>query len=210
MRHHLFGVRVAVLAATLVLALAGVAAAASAPTPHDRALVRRLAAQVSTFKTVASSTSDNLALKNCAYLKKHPAQAFAAVFAVLPALVINVVTEYKPQLVKLRNTLTAMHPNSPLFARWLGAELKNFDLLLRFDNGGRPIDLCEAVQVMTSKTTTPAQLHALLGIDPQLVATLFQSSSSGASATLTKLNPKMRAFFVSAGMTVKQAAALTK
>jgi hypothetical protein len=200
----------AALVAALALATAGAAAAASGPTPHDRALARQLATQVGTFRKVASSTSDDLALKSCAYLETHPSQAFAAMIAVLPALLIDVVAAYKPQLLELHKTLARMRPDSPLFARWLAAELQSFDLLLQFDNGGRQIDLCKAAEVMTSKTATRAQVQGVLGIDPRVIAKLVSSVSKASNQTEATLSPKIRAFFVAAGLTAKQATALTK
>jgi hypothetical protein len=197
----------AVLAAAL--ALTGVGASSTVPRPHDRALVKQLVTQVNTFSALSSSTSDDKALKKCSFLKKNPAQAFAAVIAILPALLIEVVGQNKPQFVKLRGELAAMHPDSTLFRQWLGAEVKSLDLLLLFDNGGKPVDLCKAAQVMLSKKSTAADVHAVLGIDPALVAKLYQSGESGAGRMLTKLNPKMRTFFISAGMTPKQAKVLT-
>ena len=199
----------AVLVLLSVLALAGVASAA-APDAHDRALVRKLAAQANTFSALASkSNSNDDALKKCAFLKQNPSQAFAAAIALLPALLIQVVSEFKPQFVKLRGVLAAMRPDSTLFAQWAGAEVKSLDLLLKFDNHGKKIDLCKAAEVMLSKTSTSKEIRAVLGIDPALIAKLFASGTSGASATLTKLNPKMRKFLVAAGLTSKQAKALT-
>jgi len=199
---------VAAVAAALMLVCTASAAASASPTRHDRTLVRRLVTELNTFKSVASPSFDDKALKGCSYLKTHPQQAFA-LFVVVPALVVNLVGEHKAELLHVRGTLAAMHPDSPLFRQWLTAQIGNFDLLLRFDNGGRHVDLCKAVTVLASQNATAAQVHALLGIDPTLVPKLFQTSSSGPSARLAKLNPRMRSFFIAAGMTPKQARALT-
>jgi hypothetical protein len=199
---------VAVLIAALV---AAGAAAASRPDAHDRALVHRVQAQANTFTVLAShAKSEETALQKCSFMKtKNASQAFAAAVAILPALVVQIVGEYKPQFTKLRRALAGMQPDSQLFANWIAAERQNLGLLLRFDNGGKPIDLCKAGEVMLSKSSTAADVRAALGIDPALVARLFSSNQSGSQSTIARLNPKMRTFFVQAGLSAKAAKALT-
>ncbi len=199
-------------ALVLSLGFGAALAAAAKPDAHDRALAARLDAKVATFRAIAARTSggnSTKSLNSCAYLKKHPKDAFAAVFALLPALLAQVVNEYRPQLTDLRDTVVAMHPDSPLFRQWLAATGESFGLILTFDNHGKKIDLCRAAQVMLSKTSTPADVKRVLGIDPALVATLFSRSSTEASTTITKLNPKMRAFLVAAGVSRRNAVAMT-
>jgi hypothetical protein len=200
------------LAVLLVALVAAGAASAATPKPsaHDRALVRRIEAQSETFAKLASQTkSEESALVKCNFAKKNPAQAFAAAIAVLPALLIQIVTEYKPQFLQLRDLLASMHPDSPLFAQWLGDERQSFALLLQFDNGGKPIDLCKAGEVMLSKKSTAADVKAVLGIDPAVVSKLFQGSQTSLDKKLTRIKPKMRSFFVAAGLSPARAKALT-
>lgn len=204
----------------LVVAAAALAAAATAgaatprPDAHDRALVSQLGGKVATFQAVATQTNGGnelkTALAKCPLLKKDPAQAFAAVFALLPALLIDVVNQYRPQLTDVRDTLARMHPNSPLFRQWLAAEVQVLGLTLEFDNHGKKIDLCRAATVMLDKKSSAQDVKNALGVAPAVIAKLFQGGSSAASATLKRLNPQMRAFFVAAGLSPKVAAALTK
>ncbi len=202
--------RATVLALVAALALAASAAAAPRPDAHDRALVKELGEKVTAFQAVSAKTNSNSnALKNCSVFRKNPSQAFAAAFVLLPALLVDVVNHYKPQLTDLRDTLAGMHPDSSLFREWVAAETQSFDLILQFDNHGKAIDYCKAAQVLLSNKSTAADVRAVLGINPSLVAKLFQGGSHGPSATLARLNPQIRKFFVAGGLTVKQAAALT-
>jgi hypothetical protein len=195
----------------LALVLAAAApAAAPRPDAHDRALARHLDAKVKTFRDIASQTGGandlKQSLNRCPLLKKDPGQAFAALFALLPALMTQLVNDYGPQLRDLHGTMARMHPHSKLFRSWLGAEGQSLALILRFDNRGKKIDLCEAATVMLDKKTTAADIQRTLGIDPALIAELFQSS---ASAKLTKLDPPMRTFLVRAGLSKADAKTLT-
>ena len=198
-----------------LLGLAATAAAAVAtgkPDGHDRALAKQLDVKVATFKAIAGSSSSSTptdVLKNCPLLKKSPSDAFAAVFALLPALLIVAVNEYKPELVDLRTTLAAMHPDSALFAQWLSAKGKSLGLILEFDNHGKKVDLCAAATVMLKKGSTAADIQRVLGINPALIATLFTNSPNSASATLTRINPMMKTFFIAAGLKAKDATTLT-
>jgi hypothetical protein len=198
----------------VALSVASTAVATTgAPDAHDRALAMQLDAKAATFRAIANSAANSSisqdALKNCPLLKKDPSEAFAAVFALLPALLIVVVNTYKPQLTALRNVVTDLHPDSTLFAQWLTAERNDLNLILKFDNHGKPLDLCAAATVMLDKASSPADIHRVLGIDPALLATIFSSSSNSISTTLTRLNPKMRTFFISAGVPRKDAVSLT-
>ena len=202
--------RVVAVVAVALLA-AGAATASSRPDAHDRTLVHRLQAQANTFAALASqANNEDPALQKCSFMKtKDASKAFAGAIAVLPALLVKIVGEYKPQFTKLRGVLAAMHPDSNLFAKWIVAERQNLGVLLQFDNGGKPVDLCKAGEVMLSKSSTAADVKAVLGIDPALVAKLFSSSQSGPQATLTRIKPQMRTFFVQAGLSEKQATGLT-
>lgn len=202
----------ALAAAAALAAVLAAAALGAAPKPdaHDRALARQLDAKVQTFRDIAAKegVSDSLkhSLDRCPVLQKDPGQAFAALFALLPALLTEIVDDYGPELRGLRQTIAGMHPHAPLFRSWLAAEGQSFALILRFDNHGKKIDLCKAATVMLDKESTAADIQRILGIDPSLIAVLFQSP---ASAKLSKLNPKMRAFFVAAGLPAADAKTLT-
>jgi hypothetical protein len=206
--------RPAATAAAIVLALAAattVGAAAAKPDAHDRALAAELNAKVTTFGAIVGQTGENSLikgeLKNCAPFKtKDPAKAFAAAFALLPALMVRLVDDYKPQITDLVHTVEAMHPDSPLFRKWAAALGKSYSLVLEFDNHGGKIDLCHATTVILDKTSTAADYQRALGVDPVLVARLFQST---ASQTVTTLDPEMRSFFVAAGLSAEHAKALT-
>ena len=200
-------------ATTLALATwATATAAAPRPDAHDRALVHQLAAKVAGFQAVAkasgSSSSVESDLKKCPAFKKDPSKALGAVFALLPALLIDVVNQYKPQLTDLHTTASRMRPDAPVFRTWLTAETQSLGLLLKFDNHGKKIDYCKAAQVMLDKKSTAADIRAVLGVDPALIATLFGSGSSKINTTLTRLKPQMIAFFVAAGLSKKTATAL--
>jgi hypothetical protein len=198
------------LQAALPLAAAAALLVTSAPAPdaHDRALAARLDAGVATFRTLAAPSSRAGSLpKHCAVLNKgSTANRFAAAFALTPVLLGEVVHEYKPQLVSLRKTIDGIHPDSPLFAHWIAAERQSFALLLRLDTHGKKIDLCQAATVMLDKSSTAADWQRAIGFGPALVSLLFNSK---AEATLTSLDPKMRAFFVAAGLSRKSAKTLT-
>ena len=202
-----------VVAATVASTTAVAVATTPRPDAHDRVLVSQLGAKAATLQAVASTTSgDNQlqkTLESCAFLKKNPKQEFAAVFALLPVLLIDVVNQYKPQLTDLRDTLGKMRPHALLFRQWLTAEGQSLSLILRFDNHGKKIDICRAATVLLDKKSTSRDVRNVLGIDPALIATLFQSGSTKASATLKRLNPQMRSFFIAAGLAPKTATALT-
>ncbi|MEI8105845.1 MAG: hypothetical protein WCH31_08410 [Actinomycetes bacterium] len=194
--------------------LAATAQAAPQPDSHDRALIVALGKKLETFESVSSSTSGDAKLKaqldSCKAITKDPSTMFAAIVVLIPALLIDVVNQAKPQLVGLHSLLTGMDAHEPLFAQWLAAEAQEMELILRFDNHGKTIDYCKAAAVLLDKKSTPAELRAALGVDPSVVASLFASNSSALSAKLKRLNPQMRKFFIAAGLTSKAAAALTR
>jgi hypothetical protein len=195
----------------LPLAAAAVVLASPAPAPdaHDRALATRLAAEVATFRALATpgSSSASPALKSCAALKGASAdKEFAAAFAVTPVLLGELVHRFRPQFVTLRDTVGALHPDSPLFRRWIAALGESVALTLRFDTRGKKIDLCKAAAVILDKSSTAADWRRAVGFGPALFSRLFDSK---AEATLTALNPKMRAFLVAAGLSPQSAKTLT-
>ena len=178
------------------------------PDARDRALAARLNAKVGTFSTVVAQTGENSLikseLKDCApFESKDPGKVFAAAFALIPALFVRVVDDYKPQLSDIVRTMTAMHPDSPLFRQWLAGQVKSYSLILEFDNHGRAIDLCQAVTVLLDKKSTAADFQRVLGVSPKLVAKAYSSGGD------TSLDPKMRAFLVAAGLSAKNAKTLT-
>lgn len=197
--------------AVLVLALATGAVAAATPDGHDRALAHRLDSKVSTFSTIVAQTGENSLikgeLKSCApFQSKDPSKAFAAAFALLPALLVRLVDDYKPQMVDLVQTVSAMHPDAPVFREWLTALGKTYALILKLDNHGRKVDLCEATTVFLDKKSTAADYQRALGVSPILIGLVLQDT---AGTTVSKLDPKMRAFFISAGISAKHAKTLT-
>jgi hypothetical protein len=198
-----------VTAAVAVLALSAASLTATPkPDSHDRALAALLSAKVTTFRQFAGTPDNSLqkSLDKCAFIKKNPKDAFGAIFALLPVVLIDVVNEYGPELRALHNSFGAMHPDSPLFAQWLAAEGNDLSLILQFDNHGKKIDVCEAAMLLLDKKTTAADVQRVLGIDPVLLAKIF---TSPVSTTLEKLNPKMRPFLIAAGVSRKNAATLT-
>jgi hypothetical protein len=206
--------RIATFAAAIGLALTVATTAGAAPAKpdaHDRALAAQLNAKVGTFGNVVAQTGENSLikgeLKNCAPFKtKDPAKGFAAAFALLPALMVRLVDDYKPQITNLVRTVEAMHPDSPLFRKWATALAKAYSLVLKFDNHGGKIDLCHATTVILDKKSTAADYQSALGVNPALVAQLFQSA---ASQTVTTLDAEMRSFFIAAGLSAKSATTLT-
>jgi hypothetical protein len=200
--------RALLAAATAALTVAaGASAAAPKPDAHDRALVSALNAKVATFRQISGGPQDeSTQLDKCPVIKKDPSQALAAVFLLLPVLLTEVVNGYGAQIKGLRDTMASMHPDSALFAKWLAAEKGSLDLLLQFDNHGKKVDLCNALQVLQSKSSTDADIYRATGIHAVLIAKLF---GDPATATLSKLNPRMRPFLVAAGLSVKDAKALT-
>ncbi len=200
-------------AATVVAVVLGLSAASAAAAPkpdaHDRALAAQLSEKVTTFKQLSSGTKDDSlekSLDRCAFIKQHPKDAFAAIFALIPVVLIEAVNEYGPELRSLRSSIGAMHPDSPLFSQWLTAEGNDLSLILEFDNHRKKIDLCDAATLLLDKKTTAADVHRVLGIDPTLLGKIF---SSPVSSKLEKLNPQMRSFLITAGISRKNAAALT-
>ena len=98
--------------ALAVAAIAAAAALGAAPSPdaHDRALARQLDAKVQTFRKIAAQDggSDELkqSLDKCPLLKKDPGQAFAALFALLPALLTQIVNDYGPRSGDVQRTVS--------------------------------------------------------------------------------------------------------
>jgi len=67
-----------------------------------------------------------------------------------------------------------------------------------------------AAKVMLAPHPTRQQIRDALGLDPSLIAKLYESSSSTLTKTLNRLNPQMRAFFIAAGLSAKTATSLTQ
>ena len=181
----------------------------NAPDAHDRALAARLNTGVATLRKLAKPGAGaiNLKPKNCAALRNGTAgERFAAAIIVTPILVGEVVHHYKPQLVAVQQTIESIHPDSPLFTRWIAALKESFAQTLQFDTRGKKIDLCKAASVMLDKRSTPADWRRTVGFGPELVARAFNSK---AQATLTALDPKMRAFLIAAGLSRQDAKTLT-
>ena len=181
------------------------------PDAHDRTLAAQLNAKVATFGALVGQSGENALikaeLKHCApFETKDPGKAFAAAFALLPALMVRLVDDYKPQLTELVQTVEAMHPDSPLFRRWAAALGRSYCARAQVRQSrdeNRPLP---ATTVILDKTLTAADYRRALGIDPVLVAELFQSTSS---QTVTTLDPQMRSFFLAAGLSAETAKTLT-
>jgi len=201
---------VLVAVALLVPAAAG-AAAAPSPDGHDRALMAQLEAKVAQYEGLGSNSSDDIdkLMSKCGLVKKDPSQALGVAFAFVPIAVIELVQRYHGPFVDIRQTLSTMQPHSSLFRRWVAAELRELDFLLRFDNGGKKIDPCAAVRVMLSKSPSPAQVRSALGVDPALLAQLLARSTRGHASDLKQLDPPMRKFLLAGGVSEKHADALT-
>jgi hypothetical protein len=171
-----------------------------------------LSAKIGTLKAVTNNVDSkrlDSALKRCPGLNKDPSKTFAAVFVLLPALLIDVVNQYKPQLSELRDEVARMQPHSQLFRRWLALEGESLGLILNFDNHGKKIDYCRAATVMLDEKSTAREVRDVLGIDPALLPSLTKGRAATLSRELQRLGPQMRAFLVAAGLTSAQAKALT-
>lgn len=201
----------------MVLGLVAVSAAAAAtpkPDAHDRAVARQLAAKVEELQKLSSASKaadDRItkSLEGCKGLGKTPAESFGVVFAMLPVMLIDMVNELRPLVLDLRATLGAMRPHATLFRRWLDGHRAGIDQILALDNGGKKIDYCAAAKVLLAKNATDAQVEAVLGVRPSVIKAVF-TTGLGRSSTVTKLNPRMRAFLIAAGVRRSIAVQLTK
>jgi len=200
--------RVVAVAAAALIAAGAAQAAAPAPDAHDRALAAQLNAKAKTFHSItgATSPSSQSSLDKCPAFKKKPADALSAFFLLIPVFLADVVNEYGPQIRDLRDTIGTMHPDSPLFRRWLTAQEGNLALLLQFDNHGKKVDLCAAAAVLLDRKSTDADIVRVTGFHATAIAQLFSNKTS---AAVSKLNPQMRAFFVAAGLSPADAKTLT-
>ena len=102
--------------------------------------------------------------------------------------------------------LWPLQEREPTSRQWLAALGKSYTLILKLDNHGRKVDLCKATTVLLDKSSTAADYQQALGVDPVLVGLVLQDTSG---TTVSKLDPKMRAFFASAGIPAKHAKTLT-
>jgi hypothetical protein len=178
-------------------------------------LAKRLAAEVVAIReltTAADKGDDRISkeLQGCKALGKTPGESFAVIFAMLPVLLIDLVNEIRPQLVRARSSVTALDPHAPLFRRWLGGLRTNLDLILSLDNHGKRIDYCAAATTLLAKSSSDAQVRAVLGVSPARIRALFSKQSAQAGTTVKKLNPQMRAFLIAAGVPRGVAVQLTK
>jgi hypothetical protein len=189
--------------------LAGTAAGARTPDGHDRALMARLEAKVQLYENLGSSSAgSDSRVKQCAFVKQDPSKEIAASLAAIPVYVIEFVTKFKKPFLDIQRTLVSSHPHDDLFRRWVAAERAELAFLLRFDNGGKAIDLCKAAQILMQDQPKPAELRAVLGIDPALVPQAL-SRALATKSPLSKLNPPMRTFFIAGGVSRKHAEQLT-
>jgi hypothetical protein len=169
----------------------------------------RLEAKVQLYAGLGSSSAAaDSKVKQCAFVKQDPSKEFAASIAVVPVEVIELVTKFKRPFLDMQRTLVSMHPHDDLFRRWVAAERAELAFLLRFDNGGKTIDVCKAAQLLMQKQPPPAEVRAALGIDPALVPQAFLRALTTKSP-LSKLNQPMRVFFIAGGVSKKHAEQLT-
>jgi hypothetical protein len=194
---------------------AGAAAAPSKPDAHDRAIAQRLAAEVIALRKLATAADGGderitKALEGCTGLGKTPGESFAVVFAMLPVLLIDVVNEIRPLLLRARTSIDALDPHAALFKRWLAALRVNLDLMLALDNPGKKIDYCAAAKTLLAKNATDAQITAVLGVSQARIKALFSKQAAQAGSTVKKLNPQMRVFLIAAGVPRGIAVQLTK
>ena len=149
----------AAVAAASVLAAPATPAPAPVPDAHDRALIANLDTKVTTFRKLAAERGDDSkvdeSLKTCPAVQKDPSQAFGAVLVLLPALLAELVNEYRPQLTEVHDTLTAMRPHSRLFRRWVTAKARASADILQFDNHGKKINYCDAATVLLNNGRPP-------------------------------------------------------
>jgi hypothetical protein len=225
---------VAALSATVAgLVSATAVRAAAGPDPHDRALAEALDTRVAVFRdidTKAFGTTITHAFRGCLPLersivkdKSNVGAAFSGVLTSaldlsLPAT-IDLADRYRSQLSALRTALGTMHPDSPVFAQWLSAEVRSVGFILEFDNHGQLPDACTAATYMqalakTSKTgmaTALAGFRREVGIDLDQYKSLAPElySNGDPAEGLSRLAAGMDAFFVAAGLTPKDAAILS-
>ena len=223
------------LLASAVLASSGSGAAASAgrPDAHDRTLSAALDSRVAFFgsiDTTAFGSGEARALRSCVPLekgllkdKKNVGAAFAGVltsaFELALPLTVDLADRYGTQLLALRQTLQAMHADSPLFRRWITAELRSLNLILSFTSHGRQVAPCAvAVYLQGLTRSSKAQLKNYAARFAQQtgvslatyerLAPEFYSNANPLGA-LTRLEPSMVAFFVAAGLSSKNATVIS-
>lgn len=228
-------VLLAVALSAIVAGLASTVAesAATAPDPHDRVLAEALDTRVAVFRdidTKAFGSTITHAFRGCVALekgviaqKKNVGAALSGVLASaldlsLP-LTIDLADRYRSQLSALRTALKAMHPDSPLFAEWLSAELRSVGFILEFHTTGQPPDACAAATYMQSlaEKSKTAMTSALAGFRRQVGIGLDQYealapelySNRDPAEALSKLAAKIEAFFVAAGLSSQDAAVIS-
>lgn len=209
------------------------AATARGPDAHDRALTAMLDSRVAFFKSIdtdAFGSDEARALHSCVPLekrllkdKKNVGAAFAGVltsaFELALPLTVDLADRYDTQLLALRQTLQDMHPNSPLFAQWIATELRSLNLILAFASHGRLVAPCAAAVYLQGLTTTSktqlkasfARFRQQTGISLsryERLAPEFYSNANPLGA-LSRLAPRMEAFFVAAGLSSQDATVIS-
>ena len=188
-------------------ALAATASAARAPDMHDRALMAQLEAKVAEYHTLGKSKSLDDSLEKCSFVKGDPSKAFAAAFAALPALVAELVHRYRAVFDDINQTLTSMSPDDAVFRRWVAAMRTDVVFLLRFDNGGKKIDLCRAADAVLHKRV--ADFSRIVGLPASLVVQFYSREVGGQTSALKRLNAQMRPFLIAGGVSRAHAVQLT-
>jgi hypothetical protein len=191
----------------MLAVLAATASAARAPDAHDRALMARLEAKVAEYHTLGKSKSLDPSLEKCSFVKGDPSKAFAAAIAALPALVAELVHKYRPVFDDIDQTLASMQPDDAVFRRWIAAMRQDVAFLLRFDNGGKKIDVCGAADAVLHNRV--ADFSRAVGLPASLLAQFLSREAGGESAALKRLNAQMRLFLIAGGVSRARAVQLT-
>jgi hypothetical protein len=191
----------------LLAALASTASAARVPDAHDRALMAQLEAKVAEYHTVGKSTSVDHSLEKCSFVKGDVSKAFAATIAALPAIVAQLVHRYRAAFDDIEQTLASMRPDDAVFRRWVAAMHDDVAFLIRFDNGGKKIDLCRAADAVLHNRVS--EFSQVLGLPASLVKRFLTRELGGQGAALKRLDTEMRPFLIAGGVSPEHAGEMT-
>jgi hypothetical protein len=219
--------------ATSVAAVAPAVASTAAPDAHDRALVTALVSDVATFRAIDTAgfgASESRALRSCTPLlervrahEKNMGTAFASLltagFDLSVPLMIELADANDAKLLALEYRLEGMHPHAALFVRWRRDELAALGLIVAFDSHRTPVDACTAATYMVSLGTLTkakqaaalASFHSEIGISADTFAALARKlfSNNDPAELLSTIELRMTAFFIAAGASSSDAAALS-
>jgi len=218
---------------TSAAAVSPAAASQDAPDAHDRALVAALVADVATFRAIDTAgfgAGESRALHTCTPLlesvrahAKNVGTAFASLltasFDLAVPLMIELADANDAKLLVLESRLELMHPHAALFARWRTDELAALQLIVAFDSHRAPVDACSAAAYMVRLGTLDkakqaaalASFRTEIGISASAFAVLAPKlfSNSDPADLLSAIELRVKAFFVAAGASPSDAAALS-